>query len=333
MAQVLKIADRRERSGGHPLGFHRVLEPKGVLPQAAQRLEVRLPIYSNEILLDVERLNLDSSSFHQIWEEQGGKPLKVQEKVFSIVKERGKMHNPVINSGGMLLGRVRQVGSEYPGDFSEGDRVATLVSLTLTPLALKEINEVNPDRAQLSVAGHAILFASGVAVKMPQDLPEETALSILDVCGAPIWVKRLIQPADQVLILGMGRAGMLSALAALEVIPEDQLTAVDTKPKGSWPGVIQADATDPQAFLENLGEGREYDLVINTCNVPQTEAASILAARQGGKVLFFNMATNFSRAVLTAEGMGKDVQLLMGNGYARGHADYALQLARRNGVL
>jgi L-erythro-3,5-diaminohexanoate dehydrogenase len=79
-----------------------------------------------------------------------------------------------------------------------------------------------------------------------------------------------------------------------------------------------------------MGEIGLFDLVIDTCNVPGTEAAAIVSTREGGKVLFFNMATQFARAVLTAEGMGKDVALYMGNGYAKGHAGYALQLVRRH---
>lgn len=341
MAQVLSIASAPERSGGDPLGFHRVLQPKGVLPQAADRLDAGLPIFSNELLLEVERLNLDSASFRQIWEEQCGDREKVKARVGQIVKQRGKMHNPVTNSGGMLLGRVLQVGKEFSKKFSSSDRVATLVSLTLTPLRLEEVSAVDPEKSQLEVRGHAILFSSGVAVKMPEDLPEETALSALDICGAPAWVKRLVQPGDRVLILGAGKAGVLSALAALETIPGEQLTVMDcrnevsalAKKLGEGIQAIQTDATQISEFQKALGGTNLFDLVIDTCNIPGTEGAAILSARERGRVLFFNMATQFARAVLTAEGMGKDVSLFMGNGYVKGHANYALQLVRRNREL
>jgi L-erythro-3,5-diaminohexanoate dehydrogenase len=229
------------------------------------------------------------------------------------------------------------LGRDFPGAFSPGDRVATLVSLTLTPLYLESIEGVAVESSQLKVHGHAILFSSGVVVKMPDDLPEETVLSALDVCGAPAWVKRLVQPRDQVVILGMGKAGVLSALAALEVIPGEQLTVVDyrsdvlslAKKIGEGVHALQVDVRGIEKFQEALPESH-FDLVINTCNVPETETSAILAAKEGGRILFFNMATQFGRAVLSAEGMGKDVSLLMGNGYAKGHAAYALQLVRRH---
>ena len=52
---------------GNKYGTHRVIEPKGVLTQAAYRIDNNMAeIYSNEILVDVTALNIDSASFTQI---------------------------------------------------------------------------------------------------------------------------------------------------------------------------------------------------------------------------------------------------------------------------
>jgi L-erythro-3,5-diaminohexanoate dehydrogenase len=40
------------------------------------------------------------------------------------------------------------------------------------------------------------------------------------------------------------------------------------------------------------------------------------------------MATSFTAAALGAEGVGKDVLMMVGNGYAKGHAAVALQTLR-----
>ena len=58
----------------------------------------------------MERLNIDSASFRQISEEAGGDPDRIAAIIRRIVDERGKMHNPVTGSGGMLIGTVREVG-------------------------------------------------------------------------------------------------------------------------------------------------------------------------------------------------------------------------------
>lgn len=332
------------RPRDNPLGALRVLSPEGVLPQAADRLDPRLPLYADETLLRVSRLNLDSASFRQLRQSCGEDPKAIAAEVLGIVRERGKMQNPATGSGGMLLGEVVELGPRAPARFHPGDRIASLVSLTLTPLHLEKILQVQLDTGQIEVEGHAVLFASSPAVRMPEDLPEPAALAALDVCGAPAWVRRIVKPEDRVLILGAGKSGVLCAYAAAQSIaPSSALWATDVSERalrhaaalGVFTRTLPADAQRPLDFLAALRErgALDFDLVVNACNAPETETAAILAARPGGKVLFFNMATRFSRAVLSAEGLGRDVELIMGNGYAEGHAEYALDLLRRHKAL
>ena len=164
---------------GCPFGTHRVVRPAGVMPQAAEKLSSELPIYDNECLIDVQTLNIDAASFRQMSEAAGGVPEKIGERIMETVRARGKQHNPVTGSGGMLLGRVKQLGPEFPDrlGLSVGDEVATLVSLSLSPLHLDAIVAVHRETDQVDVTGHAILFASGVAVTLPSDIPRRTALS------------------------------------------------------------------------------------------------------------------------------------------------------------
>ncbi|HPV55781.1 MAG TPA: L-erythro-3,5-diaminohexanoate dehydrogenase, partial [Tenuifilaceae bacterium] len=52
---------------GNKYGTHRVIEPKGVLPQPANKIDNNMDeIYDNEILIDVQTLNIDSASFTDI---------------------------------------------------------------------------------------------------------------------------------------------------------------------------------------------------------------------------------------------------------------------------
>lgn len=329
------------RQGFNPFGEGRVLAPLGALPQAAQKLDPGLPLFEDEAWIAVEKLNLDSASFRQLRAANSADPSAIAQHIRQIVEERGKMQNPVTGSGGMLLGRVEDLGPKAPSRFKVGDRIATLVSLTLTPLKLKEIVKIDPDSPQVAVEGNAILFASAPAALMPPDFSEEAALAIFDVCGAPSWVHRLVAPGDKVLILGGGKSGALAAAAAfgeaVEIWFSDVSEAALEKVMalGFAKSAFAADAQSPLAFRRALAECRSpaFDLVINCCNAPETETASILAARKGGKILFFNMATQFSRAVLSAEGLGCDVELIMGNGYAEGHAAFALDLARNHAAL
>src|SRR5687767_2544540 len=102
---------------GDRLGLHRVVSPAGVLPQAAERVDNDLDrLYDDELLIDVDRLNVDSASFVQMegTAGQGASAAARQAAVARLIGEtiaaRGKQHNPVTGSGGMLLGRVARVG-------------------------------------------------------------------------------------------------------------------------------------------------------------------------------------------------------------------------------
>jgi L-erythro-3,5-diaminohexanoate dehydrogenase len=72
--------------------------------------------------------------------------------------------------------------------------------------------------------------------------------------------------------------------------------------------------------------GGEVDLSVSCVNVPDAEMGAILATRDGGVIYFFSMATSFTKAALGAEGVSRDVDMLVGNGYAPGHAADTLRL-------
>jgi L-erythro-3,5-diaminohexanoate dehydrogenase len=74
--------------------------------------------------------------------------------------------------------------------------------------------------------------------------------------------------------------------------------------------------------------GDQVDVTVVCVDVPGCEHGAVLATRDGGTVVFFSMATSFAAAALGAEGLAADVQMLIGNGYVPGHAQFALQLLR-----
>src|SRR5512137_2001332 len=313
-----------------PYGLRRVVSPPGVLPQRADRLDPDLPLGDDELAIDVDALNIDSASFRQISDAVGRDPARIGEEIGRIVRERGKMHNPVTGSGGMLIGRVREVGQRHPaaGDLAVGDRIATLVSLTLTPLRIDELLAVLPGVDRVDVRGSAILFATGHWARLPGDLPDALALAALDVCGAPALVARHARPGARVLVIGAGKSG---AVVAADL---SEKALADLEAIGVVDRTLSLDATRGVDALHRVeSAGGLFDLVVNCANVPGTEISSLLLVRDGGTVIFFSMATSFTTAALGAEGVGKDATLLIGNGYVPGHADLSLDLLRKNPML
>ena len=85
--------------------------------------------------------------------------------------------------------------------------------------------------------------------------------------------------------------------------------------------------------MSEITDGNLCDLTINVVNIQNTEMASILSTKDNGTVYFFSMATSFTKAALGAEGIGKDVNMIIGNGYTKDHAEITLNLMRESRVL
>jgi L-erythro-3,5-diaminohexanoate dehydrogenase len=326
-----------------PFGLHRVIEPPGVLPQAAWRLDASPAIAPGEVRIRVDRLNLDAASYRQIREAHAGDPDKIRAAVLGIIATRGKMQNPVTGSGGMLTGTVDEAGAESPLGLSPGQRVATLVSLTLTPLVITDkLARWDGLSEQVPCEGHAILFARSIAAVLPDDLPVPLSLAVLDVCGAPALTSRVVQKGDVAAIIGAaGKSGSLSAAAARQagagtvigVVPTEAEAGLLRPPSAAESPladeIVIADARDPVGMAGRVeAAGGPADVTVVCVDVPGCEGGAILSTRQGGTVIFFSMATSFSAAALGAEGLAADVTMLVGNGYVPGHAAFALDLIR-----
>ena len=328
-------------------GLHRVLPGHDVLPIDAEALDTRAELWPDEVRIRVERLNLDAASFRQLITKHDGDGEAVRAEVLQIVRTRGKMQNPVTGSGGMLVGVVDEVGPRSRLGFSAGDRVATLVSLGLTPLVIEDgLVAWNGLSEQVLCTGYAVLYARSIAALLPEDLPAELALAVLDVCGAPALTARLVReyttrersakgPVTVAVIGAAGKSGALSLAAARDegartigVVPHRREADL-LESSGLADAVVIADARDPIRLRDVVAAaGGPADVTVVCVDVPGCEGGAILATAESGTVIFFSMATSFAAAALGAEGLAADVRLLIGNGYVPGHAAYALDLLR-----
>lgn len=336
---------------GNKYGTHRVIEPKGVLTQAAWKIDNDMDKkYSNEIICDVISLNVDSASFTQISEACGGDEKKIGEMIMGIVAERGKQQNPVTGSGGMFIGKVAYIGEDLLAkpdfDLKVGDKIASLVSLSMTPLKIKEIKAIHKDIDRVDIVGQAVLFESALYAKLPEDMSEPLALAALDVAGAPAQARKLPKEGDSVLILGAnGKSAVLCGYEAMKKVgPNGKVVGVvrkaaqvpGLKELGVYTDIVVADCTKPVEVMEAAlaaNNGKEYDISICCVNIESCEMSAILPVHDDGLVYFFSMATSFTKAALGAEGIGKDVTMIVGNGYTKNHAEITLNVLRENPKL
>ncbi|MFL6182369.1 MAG: hypothetical protein ACJ73J_08670 [Actinomycetes bacterium] len=331
-----------------PVGLHRVLEPAGVLPQAAQRLDASPEIWPDEIRIAVSVLNLDAASFRQLITKHDGDGEAVRAEVLQIVADRGKMQNPVTGSGGMLVGTVEAVGPDASLDVHVGQQITTLVSLSLTPLVITDgLAQWDGRSEQVPCQGHAILFGRTIAASVPEDLPPTLAMAVMDVAGAPALTARIVREyagrgrtPTVAVIGGAGKSGSLSLAAARDagasttvgIVPFDEEADL-LRGVRLADHVVLADARDPVALSDAVTAalGQPADITVVCVDVPGCEHGAILATSpEGGTVIFFSMATSFTAAALGAEGLASDVTMLVGNGYTPGHAEYAFDLLRRS---
>lgn len=325
-------------------GSHRVIAPKGLLPQAADQIDNDPTIFSNEILIDVIALQPTATAFGRIKNECAGDTAKIADTFMQIVKEKGKFQDPVTKSGGMLIGKIKEIGPDLDGkiDAEVGDTIATLVSLSLTPLKIYHIDHIDLDTEQVYCKADAILFESGIFTKIPQDLGQELSLALMDVAGAPAQVAVNVKAGDTVVVIGAGKAGLLClAEAKKRVAPTGKVICMEYSAKqceivkdlGIADVILNTNGQEPlasyKAYMEATG-GELADFTVNTVNVPNTELSAILVTKDTGKIYFFSMSTDFVKASLGAEGVKKYVPMLIGNGYYPGHAEITFNIIRSN---
>lgn len=332
---------------GEFYGSHRVISPKGLLPQAADIVDNTVELWDNEILIDVIALQPTATAFHSIKEKCGTDIDAIKTEIFDIVKSKGKFQDPKTKSGGMLIGRVEEIGAAVKAktELKPGDKIATLVSLSLTPLKLEKIISIDLDTEQVFCKAKAVLFESGLYTRIPEDLGEELSLAIMDVAGAPAQVAMNARSGDTVCVMGAGKAGLLSlAEAKKRVAPHGKVVCMEyserqcqaVKDLGLADYVIQANAQQPleayQKYMEATN-GALADLTISTVNVPETELSSILVTKNSGRIYFFTMSTDFVKASLGAEGVGKYMTMVLGAGYYPGHDKITYGIVRENEQL
>jgi len=334
---------------GNPYGLHRAIEPENVLPQPALCLDNDFSkLYDNEILCNVTTLNIDSASFTDIKELCRNDPEKIKKEILNIVNKYGKLKNPRTGSGGMFTGTVAALGKSLKEkiDLTPKDKIASLVSLSLTPLRIDKIIKIHMKKDQVEIKGQGILFESGIWVKLPGDIPETLCLAVLDVAGAPAQMDRLILPGDTVGVLGArGKSGLLSCYQAKKKSgPQGKVIGIvhsengieDVKNAPFVDEVVIGSGDDPLYLLEKIEKITKGELchkVINCVSRKNCEMGAILITKSRGTVYFFSMATSFTKAALGAEGVGKDIELIIGNGYCEGHADLAFSIMRESRYL
>ncbi len=329
----------------HNYGTVRVLEPKFVVPTSAWRLDNSRSIRPDEIRVAIERIHLEGTSFKQICTESSNNTEKIKQTIIDIVIRRGKLHNPVTDTGGVLYGVVEAIGDDYDNRYglSIGDKVICNASITSFPMHLEDVGEIDWVYSQIEAKGYAILHSDISMIKVGDDFPVKEMLFALDESGTLYKLGKLLDDKSRFLIVGNSiLSNILYGYVIRRSLGEnceitcvlDKRTGINIEGEGVsrlvgdiFDQVHLLDILRPMECIRQLGESY-YDLSVNCAEIPGAETVNILATREGGTVLFANLINNLNIALYITESISKSLNVLGAEGFTKGYDTFDLEMIK-----
>lgn len=325
-------------------GLERVLEPKYVLPTSAWKLDNSRNIYSNEMLVSIRRIHLEGTSFKQISTEVNYNEEKIKQTIIDIVIRRGKLHNPVTDTGGLFFGQVEKIGQNFENrsGLKAGDEIICNASLASLPIYIEKITAIDYAFNQIEVEGYAVVHDRIPLVKVKPGIPLNLLLFTLDESGTLFSLGRLAEGKEKCLIVGnnmitnlifgyvlrrkLGSEGKITCL--LDRKSGIQITGggIDRLVSLVFNQIHYLDILKPVECLEKLNAESLFDLSVNCAEIPGAETVNILAARPGGAVLFANLINNLNIALYITESISKPLEVHGAQGYIEGYDDFDVQI-------
>lgn len=335
---------------GNFCGSRRTPNGRG-LPIYAWKINNDTKIADDEMLIRVVKIHLENGSFNQIYSEVGGNEEKMKETVMEIVKQRGKMHNPYTGTGGLFGGIVEKIGKNFDNidNISVGDEVIVPVSITMLPLKLKKVKNVNYVYNHLDVDGYTAIYNGCPVVKKTPDISWDILLSAFEESASIKKASEFAKGKTASLVIGSNPiVAMLYGLALRSVMdPDGILICVhygdnvmyaynDIEQNRNkllysvFDEVYFMSSRDPMECIDEATQGGErlYDVIVNCADQMGAEAISVIAAQENGNVLFSNLTNNYTTALLVQEAINRDINLFCAVGYVEGYYDYMMSFIR-----
>ena len=205
-------------------GMNRVLEPQHVLPTSAWRLDNTRTIMPHEIRVDIKRIHVEGTSFKQICMESNDNDQRIKQKIMDIVIRRGKLHNPVTDTGGLFYGTVSEIGKDYDNqkNFKPGEEVVCNASLASVPIYINNIISIDRAFGQIEVEGYAILYDEVPLVRKPEGIPINLLLFTFNESGTLYRITNTAVGKKKFLIVGNNLlSNLLFGYAMRKVARED----------------------------------------------------------------------------------------------------------------
>ena len=327
-------------------GQERVLEPKHVLPTSAWKLDNSREIRSCEMRIAVKKIHIEPTSFKQICMVSGMQEERIKKTIMDIVEKRGKLHNPITDTGGLLYGVIEEIGGEYENDknLKVGDEILCNTSLAGIPMHLDGIISIDNAYTQADVEGYAVVFGDMPVVRRPEGLPLNLLLFVFNESGTIYTVSKTVKKNKKFLVVGnniltnliFGYAIRKTAGKDVEILclfdKKTELImvgrSIDRLLSEVFTRVEYVNILRPMECVERLALDSRFDIAVNCADIPGAETINILATRQGGSVIFANLINNYNIALYLTESLAKDLHLESADGYLEKYDEFDIEIIR-----
>ena len=327
-------------------GLKRVAEPQYVLPTSAWKLDNSRNIYPNELRISVRRIHLEGTSFKQICTESNYNEEKIKQKIIDIIIRRGKLHNPVTDTGGLAFGTVEEIGEEFynPQNLKVGDTIICNASLASVPIQIENILAIDHVFNQIDASGYAILHDHVSIIKIEEDMPVNLLLYTLDESGTLYRLSQLAEGQSKFLIVGnnmitnlifgyvirrqVGAKGEIVCLLDKKTGMQVMGDGIDQLIAHVFNEVHFLNILKPIHAVERLKLNQQFDLSVNCAEIPGAETINILATKAGGTVLFANLINNLKISLYITESISKPLNVENAEGYLEDYETFDIALVR-----
>ncbi|MCI7144837.1 MAG: sigma 54-interacting transcriptional regulator [Clostridiales bacterium] len=329
-----------------PYGLDRVVSPEQVFPASAWKLDNSRELRKGEMRVSLRRIHIEGTSFKQICHEAANDEELIREKIMDIVIKRGKLHNPVTDTGGLLYGVVEEIGTGYDNEkgFKVGDEVVCNASLAGTPLCINRITAIDKCYPQIEAEGYAIMLPGVPVVRKPEGIPADLLLFSLNESGTIYTVSKNAAGKKKFAVIGNNMlmnllygytiritAGEDAEIYCLfdrntEVLLKGE--KIDGLMKEVFNLVEYQNLLRPVACLKRFNTFPRMDMIVNCADIPGSETVSVIAAESGGTVIFANFISNYNIALYVTESIPKDLKILCADGYLEAYDEFDFRLVR-----
>lgn len=327
-------------------GLNRVIAPSQVFPASAWQLDNSRALKSGEVRVSVKKIHVEGTGFRQICQEANNDEVLIKEKLNEIVIKRGKLHNPVTDTGGLLYGVVEEISPDYNNvkGLAVGDEVILNASLACTPLYLDKILRVDKMYTQIDVEGYAIILPGLPVVKRPADLPVDLLMFTFNESGTLYTVSKEAAGKKRFAVVGNNPImNLLFGYTIRKTTGEDAeincIFDINTEValKGNkierlmstvFTDISYHNLLRPVECLKAFNKVAPMDMTVNCADIPGAETINVIGTRSGGTVIFANFISNYNIALYVTEAVSRNLKIRCADGYLDKYDEYDFEIVK-----